>query len=256
VHLCRFRIQSHGESERLGLIENDCVFPLKSQSLFEPIEADHADPIPLAEAQLLAPCQPSKIIGIGRNYRDHAAELGNEVPAEPLLFFKPSSAVIGPEATIRLPRLSERVDYEGELVVVIGRRAYQLSADENPLDYVLGYTCGLDVTARDLQKKDSQFTRAKGFDTFAPMGPVIATDLSPLNLGFQTRVNGQIKQQANTALLIFPVDALLRYITQVMTLLPGDVIYTGTPAGVGPLKSGDTIEVEIEGIGVLRNYVI
>jgi 2-keto-4-pentenoate hydratase/2-oxohepta-3-ene-1,7-dioic acid hydratase in catechol pathway len=255
MRLCRFRVPEHDEHGCYGLIENDRVFRLTSSSPFEGIEVNRDDPLPLAQVQLVAPCQPSKIIGIGRNYRDHAVELGHDVPTEPLIFLKPPTAVIGPGEAIRLPAISERVDYEGELVAVIGKRAYQIGADENALDYVLGYTCGIDVTARDLQKKDVQFTRAKGFDTFAPLGPVIVTDLAPQGLRIETRVNGEVKQQANTALLIFPIDVLLRYVTQVMTLLPGDVIYTGTPAGVGPLKVGDIIEVEIEGIGVLRNHV-
>ncbi|GBC82239.1 Ureidoglycolate lyase [bacterium HR10] len=194
-------------------------------------------------------------MALGRNYRDHAAELGHGVPAEPLIFLKPPSAVIGPEETIRLPRMSMRVDYEGELVVVIGRRASRLGEGEDPLAYVLGYTCGNDVTARDLQQRDGQFTRAKGFDTFAPIGPVIATDLDPSDLRIETRVNGRVRQRASTRDLIFPVPVLVRFISHVMTLLPGDLIFTGTPAGVGPLADGDLIEVEIEGIGTLRNRV-
>jgi 2-keto-4-pentenoate hydratase/2-oxohepta-3-ene-1,7-dioic acid hydratase in catechol pathway len=237
------------------VIEEDRVFRTAGEGLFGPIDVDRAVSFPLAEVQLLAPCQPSKIIGVGRNYRDHATELGNEVPAEPLLFLKAPTAIIGPGDEVRLPALSQRVDYEGELVAVIGKRAYQIGADENPLEYVLGYTCGIDVTARDLQKKDGQFTRAKGFDTFAPLGPWIVTGLEPHRLNIETRVNGEVKQRANTESLIFPIDVLLRSITQVMTLLPGDVIYTGTPAGVGPLRAGDTVEVEIEGIGVLKNHV-
>lgn len=204
---------------------------------------------------MLAPCTPSKIVALGRNYRDHAAELGHDVPLEPLIFLKPPSAVIGPDEAIRLPAMSARVDYEGELVVVMGRRAYRLREDEDPLAYVLGYTCGNDVTARDLQQRDGQFTRAKGFDTFAPIGPVIATDLDPTDLRIETRVNGCVRQRARTRDLVFPVPVLIRFIAQVMTLLPGDLIFTGTPAGVGPLFDGDVVEVEIEGIGTLRNPV-
>jgi 2-keto-4-pentenoate hydratase/2-oxohepta-3-ene-1,7-dioic acid hydratase in catechol pathway len=204
---------------------------------------------------VLAPCTPSKIVALGRNYRDHAAELGHDVPLEPLIFLKPPSAVIGPDEAIRLPAMSARVDYEGELVVVMGRRAYRLREDEDPLAYVLGYTCGNDVTARDLQQRDGQFTRAKGFDTFAPIGPVIATDLDPTDLRIETRVNGCVRQRARTRDLVFPVPVLIRFIAQVMTLLPGDLIFTGTPAGVGPLFDGDVVEVEIEGIGTLRNPV-
>jgi 2-keto-4-pentenoate hydratase/2-oxohepta-3-ene-1,7-dioic acid hydratase in catechol pathway len=256
MHICRFRRTPSDEPARYGVLENETVFPIVQDTPLESIEVDGAHPLPRSQVQLLTPCEPSKIVCIGRNYREHAAELGHEVPSEPLIFLKPPSALIGPEQAIRLPALSQRVDYEGELVAVIGRRAYQIRDDESALSYILGYTCGIDVTARDLQKKDGQFTRAKGFDTFAPLGPVIATDLNPYHLNIETRVNGEVKQKANTDLLIFPLDVLLRFITRVMTLLPGDVIYTGTPAGVGPLHSGDVVEVEIQGIGVLRNHVI
>jgi len=256
MHICRFRRTQSDEPARYGVLENETVFPLAQNSPFESVEMDRAQPSPVSQVQLLTPCEPSKIVCVGRNYREHAAELGHDVPSEPLIFLKPPSALIGPEAAIRLPALSQRVDYEGELVAVVGQRAYQIRDDESALSYILGYTCGIDVTARDLQEKDVQFTRAKGFDTFAPLGPVIATDLDPHHLNIETRVNGEVKQRANTELFIFSLDVLLRFITHVMTLLPGDVIYTGTPAGVGPLKSGDTIEVEIEGVGVLRNHVI
>ena len=256
MYICRFRRKQSDEPARYGVLEHETVFPLRGNTPFESIEGDRAHPMPLSEVRLLAPCQPSKIIGIGRNYREHAAELGHDVPTEPLIFLKPPSAIIGSQDAIHLPALSQRVDYEGELVAVVGRRAFQIGDDESALDYILGYTCGIDVTARDLQKKDGQFTRAKGFDTFAPLGPVIATDLDPSHLNIETRVKGKVKQQSNTKLLIFPLDVLLRFITQVMTLMPGDVIYTGTPAGVGPLKTGDVVEVEIEGIGVLRNHVV
>lgn len=256
MRICRFCRSEQHERARYGVIEGETVFPLREDEPFAALDIDRSQGMPLSEVRLLAPCRPSKIIGVGRNYRDHALELGHDVPSEPLIFLKPPSAVIGPHEAIRLPALSERVDYEGELVVVIGRRAHHIGEDESALDYVLGYTCGNDVTARDLQRRDVQFTRAKGFDTFAPLGPVIVTDLDPHDVTIETRVNGQVRQRARTSQLVFSIETLLRYISQVMTLLPGDVIYTGTPAGVGPLNPGDIVDVDIEGIGVLRNPVI
>jgi len=255
--ICRFLDLSsaHPHRARYGLVDGTHVIPIREDHPFGPITLETSAALPLERVRLLAPCEPSKIVALGRNYRDHAAELGHDVPAEPLIFLKPPSAVIGPQETIRLPAMSARVDYEGELVVVMGRRAYRLREDEDPLAYVLGYTCGNDVTARDLQQRDGQFARAKGFDTFAPIGPVIATDLDPADLWIETRVNGRVRQRARTRDLVFPVPALLRFISQVMTLLPGDLIFTGTPAGVGPLADGDVVEVEIEGIGTLRNPV-
>jgi len=208
-------------------------------------------PVPADPANVVA---PTKIVCIGRNYAEHAKELGNEAPPEPNIFLKPPSAVLKPEGTIVLPPQSQRVDHEGELVIVIGRRARNIKRSEWR-DYVLGFTCGNDVTARDLQKKDVQYTRGKGFDTFCPIGPVIETDLDVSALSIQTRVNGQIRQNGNTRDMIFGCDVILEFITSVMTLVPGDVIFTGTPSGVGPLSSGDTVEVEIEGIGTLRNHV-
>ena len=208
-------------------------------------------PAPLDPANVVA---PSKIVCIGRNYAEHAKELGNEAPPEPNIFLKPASAVLRPEGTIILPPQSQRVDHEGELVIVIGKRARNIKRSEWR-DYVLGFTCGNDVTARDLQKKDVQYTRGKGFDTFCPIGPVIETDLDVSSLRVQTRVNGQVRQDGNTRDMIFGCDVILEFITSVMTLIPGDVIFTGTPKGVGALQSGDTVEVEIEGIGTLRNHV-
>jgi 2-keto-4-pentenoate hydratase/2-oxohepta-3-ene-1,7-dioic acid hydratase in catechol pathway len=205
-------------------------------------------------ATLLPPVVPTKIVCVGRNYADHAKELGNEAPAEPLLFFKPPSAVLAPEGTIVRPSLSQRVDFEGELAIVIGREAKDVKADRWR-DYVRGFACANDVTARDLQKKDVQFTRGKGFDTFLPIGPCIEDELDPSNLRISTRVNGETRQDGRTSDMIFTCGFLLEYITAVMTLVPGDVILTGTPAGVGPLQAGDVVEVEIEGIGVLRNAV-
>jgi 2-keto-4-pentenoate hydratase/2-oxohepta-3-ene-1,7-dioic acid hydratase in catechol pathway len=211
---------------------------------------------PLDEVKLLPPSTPSKIVCVGRNYAEHAKELGNEAPKQPLIFLKPPSSVIAPEEPIVLPLISQRVDYEGELAVIIGRRCHQLSAEENTADRILGYTCLNDVTARDLQKLDVQFTRAKGFDTFCPFGPILETELAPSRVSLATFVNGNRKQSGHTSEMIFSVDAIIRFIAQVMTLEPGDVIATGTPAGVGPLTAGDVVEVSISGIGTLRNPVI
>ncbi len=208
----------------------------------------------LRDVRLLAPCQPSKIVCVGRNYADHAAELGNEMPKEPLIFLKPPSSLIGPEEATILPRFSRRVEHEGELGVVIGKRCAHLR-DGEALEYVLGYTCINDVTARDLQKTDVQFTRAKGFDTFCPVGPCIETQLDPRNVQVECRVNGEVRQSASTSLMTYPVAFLVEWISQMMTLLPGDLIATGTPAGVGPLVEGDVVEVSVAGVGMLRNPV-
>ena len=197
---------------------------------------------------------PTKIVCIGRNYADHAKELGNDTPAEPVIFLKPPSALLAHEGTIVRPPQSQRVDYEGELVIVIGSRAKNVRADRWR-DVVKGFTCGNDVTARDLQKKDVQFTRAKGFDTFCALGPWLEIDLDPADLSLVTRVNGQVKQNGRTSQMVFACGTIVEFITSVMTLEPGDVIFTGTPAGVGPLNAGDTVEVEIQGIGTLRNHV-
>jgi len=208
----------------------------------------------LDEVRLLPPCSPSKIVAVGLNYHSHAKELGLSLPAEPLLFMKPSTATIGPEGSIAYPPSSKQVDYEGELGLVIKKRAYRVPA-EKALDYVLGYTCFNDVTARDLQVKDEQWTRAKSFDTFAAIGPCIQTELDPANADIETYLNGELKQRGNTSDLIFPVPKLISFISGVMTLLPGDVIATGTPSGIGPMQPGDTVEVKIAGIGTLRNHV-
>jgi len=208
----------------------------------------------IAAATLLPPVLPSKIVCVGRNYAEHAKELGNEAPAEPIIFLKPPSALLPPNGTIVRPPQSQRVDHEGELVLVFGAEARNV-AREAWRDVVFGFTCGNDVTARDLQKKDIQFTRGKGFDTFCPLGPCIETELDPSGLALATRVNGATKQSGNTAQMIFDCGFLVEFVTSIMTMLPGDVIFTGTPAGVGPLAAGDVVEVEIEGIGVLRNAV-
>jgi 2-keto-4-pentenoate hydratase/2-oxohepta-3-ene-1,7-dioic acid hydratase in catechol pathway len=205
--------------------------------------------------RLLAPVEPSKIVCVGRNYAAHAAELGNEMPSEPLIFLKPPSSVIGPTQRIEIPSYSKRVEHEGELGVVIGKKCAHLKDGEDALSYVLGYTCVNDVTARDLQKADVQFTRGKGFDTFCPVGPHIETDLEPKDVLVETRVNGELRQSGRTSLVAFPVEYLVRWISRMMTLMPGDLIATGTPAGVGPLVEGDSVEVSVAGIGVLRNAV-
>ncbi len=255
MHICRFTTLDVS-TPRTGIVAGQLVLPLAAGETMEsypPARTEGA--IPLSKLKLLAPVVPSKIVCVGRNYREHAAELGNKMPDEPLLFLKAPSAVIGSDDCIELPGQSKQVEHEGELGVVIGRRARKLKSDEDPLEFVLGYTCVNDVTARDLQRKDVQFTRAKSFDTFCPVGPFIVTGVDPLNLMVTTRVNGIVKQEGRTADMAFSVPFLIRYITDIMTLYPGDLIATGTPAGVSALHDGDTCEVEIDGIGVLRNTV-
>jgi len=209
----------------------------------------------MGEVKLLSPCLPSKIVALGLNYRDHAEEVKMVIPKEPLLFIKPSTSVIGPEEVIIYPKMSKRVDYEAELAVVIGKAAKKVS-EEKAGDYILGYTCLNDVTARDLQPKDGQWTTAKGFDTFAPIGPWIVTDIDPHHLDVSSFLNGERRQHSNTKNLIFGPHQLVSFISRVMTLLPGDVIATGTPSGIGRMAIGDKIDVVIEGIGTLSNQVI
>ncbi|ANZ38256.1 2-hydroxyhepta-2,4-diene-1,7-dioate isomerase [Lentzea guizhouensis] len=209
---------------------------------------------PLADVRLLAPILPTKIIGVGRNYADHAAELGNEVPAEPLIFFKPNTSVVGPNVEIKLPAASERVDFEGELAVIIGQPCREVPRAK-AMGVVMGYTIANDVTARDLQKKDVQFTRAKGFDTFCPMGPFIETEFDPSDVRVVTEVDGEVKQDGRTSLMVHDIPSLIEYVSAIMTLLPGDVILTGTPAGVGPLTAGQTVSVTVDGLGTLTNPV-
>src|SRR5216683_2590755 len=223
----------------------------------ESLRTRRIEPIAMEEAILLPPVTPSKIVCVGRNYREHAAELGNEVPTEPLLFFKPPSSLLSPGAPVRRPNVAERVDYEGELGVVMAKPCYQLAEEDDVRPYILGYTCVNDVTARDLQKKDVQFTRAKGFDTFCPVGPLVTNEIDPwAGIGVETRVNGAVRQQGNTRDFIFPLDVVIRYISHIMTLLPGDLIPTGTPKGVGPVVAGEMMEVMVEGVGVLSNPVV
>ena len=209
----------------------------------------------ISDIRLLAPCTPSKIVALGVNYLSHGEEMSHRIPTEPLIFIKPSTSVIGSEAYINYPPSSQRVDYEGELGAVIGKRTRPVLPQEAP-EFIFGYTCVNDVTARDIQARDKQWTRSKGFDTFCPIGPCIETELDPRNLTLETRLNGERKQHTTTADLIFPVDELVSFISHVMTLLPGDVIATGTTSGVGPMQPGDTVEVKIENIGILRNYVV
>ncbi|MGD8562342.1 MAG: fumarylacetoacetate hydrolase family protein [Desulfarculaceae bacterium] len=211
--------------------------------------------IPLKEADLLAPCRPSKIVAVGLNYKSHAKEMKKALPKEPMVFLKPSTSVIGPGAPIVRPQGATRVDYEAELAIVIGKRC-RLVKEDDALDYVFGYTCLNDVTERHLQAKDIQYTRAKGFDTFCPLGPAIALELNPARLNVRSIVNGQVRQKGNTSDLIFSVAQLVSFISQVMTLHPGDVIASGTPEGVGPLVAGDTVGIEVQGIGSLINPIV
>ncbi|OGN96638.1 MAG: hypothetical protein A2Y89_03370 [Chloroflexi bacterium RBG_13_51_18] len=241
-----------GFSMEYGILYEDAIISI-DDSPFEVIKETHRH-YRISDVRLLPPCQPSKIIALGVNYQSHGDEMKSSLPDEPLIFIKPPTSVIGPEDKIIYPPSSERVDYEGELGVVIKSVTRQVSREE-AVDHILGYTCVNDVTARDLQAKDRQWTRAKGFDTFCPIGPCIETDLDPFDLTLATYLNGELKQESRTSQLVFPVDELISFISNVMTLLPGDVISTGTPAGVGPILPGDTIEVKIEGIGTLRNYV-
>jgi 2-keto-4-pentenoate hydratase/2-oxohepta-3-ene-1,7-dioic acid hydratase in catechol pathway len=260
---CRFQLNGQ---PHYGLVETMAgadvitrVFrtaPHEAGMDLEDLPSKKIDSLPLANANLLAPVQPTKIVCIGRNYREHATELGNEVPVEPLMFLKAQSSLLAPGQTVIRPSISERVDYEGELGVVIGKTCHKVKADEDVRPYILGYTCVNDVTARDLQKKDGQWSRAKGFDTFCPVGPVVVSELDPwVGVGVETRVNGEVRQSGTTKDFIFALEVLIRYITQAMTLYPGDLIATGTPAGVGPVVAGDVMEVSVEGIGTLRNPV-
>ncbi len=250
MRICRFTIGNSPPSH--GIIEGDVVYTLEG-SLFEGPAAGRRV-APLTEVRLLAPVKPSKIVAIGLNYADHVAEGPHEVPSEPVLFLKPPSALIGPQAPILLPSLSRRVEHEAELCVTIGRRGRRIAVSD-ALSYVLGYTCGNDVTARDLQRRDGQWTRGKGFDTFCPLGPWIETELDPTALEVTGRLNGEVRQRGNTRHMIFPVAELVHFISNVMTLEPGDVIMSGTPAGVGPIRPGDVVEIEVSGIGILSNPV-
>jgi len=245
------RFEKDGKT-RYGLLKEQDICVLEGDIFAEYTETELT--YKLQDVRLLAPCEPSKAVCVGLNYRSHAAEMNMPLPEEPILFLKPSTSVVAAqENIIYWPGIS-RLDYEAELAVVIGKKAHNVP-EEEALNYVLGYTAGNDVTARDLQKKDGQWTRAKGFDTFLPLGPVIVTGIDPSNLSVQSYLNGELRQDGNTADLIFPVPYLVSYISRIMTLLPGDVILTGTPAGIGPMQPGDTIEVRLEHIGSLINKV-
>ncbi|MCC6260182.1 MAG: fumarylacetoacetate hydrolase family protein [Anaerolineales bacterium] len=246
------RYQNDGDEPKYGWILEDKVGEIQGNIFGEYRRREARTPI--AELKLLPPCTPSKIICVGRNYVEHAKELGNEIPKTPLLFFKPPSAVIANGEQIFLPPQSAQVEHEAELVVVIGQRAKNVIA-ETAKEYIFGYTIGNDITARDLQKTDGQWTRAKGFDTFCPFGPWIDTDFDASDAVVTCRVNGQMRQMASTRDMLFSVSTLIAYISSIMTLEPGDLIFTGTPAGVGTLKIGDVVDVEIEGLGKLSNPV-
>lgn len=234
-------------------LDGDWAVPL-SAAPWEPGAHAAAARVPLASVRLAAPAVPTKVVCVGRNYREHAAEMGSDVPVEPLLFLKPPSALLEPGGAIVFPPQSRHLSYEGELAVVMGRRCRDAAPDE-ALDYVFGYTCANDVTARDLQKADGQWTRGKGFDTFLPLGPYLVTGLPWEGLRVRTRVSGETRQDGNTRDMVFSVPYLISYISQVMTLEPGDLILTGTPPGVGSMGVEDTVEVEVEGIGTLQNRV-
>lgn len=248
MKICRFR---YNEEIYSGAVKEDFVFVLNN---FDNLDVK-SDKFKLSEVELLPPVMPSKIVCVGRNYAAHAAELGNPVPKEPLLFLKAPSSVITDGENIIIPYQSIQVEHEGELAVIIGRNCKNIRENENAIEYVLGYTCLNDVTARDLQRADVQFSRAKSFDTFCPLGAFVETDLDVSDLPVITKVNGEIKQNGRTAQMAFSIPFLIKYISNQMTLKAGDVIATGTPSGVSKLNDGDICEVEIEGIGVLRNTV-
>ena len=246
------RFQTRTEPARFGWLHEDKVGTLDG-SPFSEFRRQEAD-IPLESVRLLAPVLPGKIICVGRNYVEHAKEHNAEVPDVPLLFLKPPSSVIGPDQTIILPPQSQQVEHEAELVVVVGKRGRWIEP-ERALDYVLGYTIGNDVTARDLQRRDGQWTRAKGFDTFCVLGPWIETELDPADLMITCHVNGELRQMASTRDMVFHIEQLIAFASSIMTLEPGDVIMTGTPAGVSPLRAGDQVVVAIEHLGSLRSIV-
>ena len=253
------RFTTEGGEPRYAVVEGaadgESVAVVAGDPLYRPVQFT-GERLPLGEVRLLAPVIPrSKIVGVGRNYADHAAEFGQVVPEEPLLFLKPNTAVIGPGDAIVLPRQSHEVHFEGELAVVIGKLCRDVPT-ERALDVIFAYTVGNDVTARDLQRTDDQWARAKGFDTFCPLGPWLETELDSADLTLRTLVNGEVKQDVRTSKLIFDIPTLVAYISAAFTLLPGDVILTGTPAGVGPIVAGDLVEVTVEGIGTLDNRVV
>ena len=248
MKLVRFLVQ---DRPTYGVLNNDEVTEIEGDFFsLKTLKARHA----LADITLLAPCVPTKVVAAGLNYRDHAQELGLAVPEEPILFLKPPTTVIGPGEAIIYPQMSAQVDFEAELAIVIKDQTRDI-APEEARDHILGYTCANDVTARDLQRKDGQWTRAKSFDTFCPIGPWVETELDPDDLLVESYLNGKQRQSSRTSQFIFPVDLLVSFVSRVMTLFPGDFVLTGTPVGIGPMQGGDEIEVRIEGIGSLRNTV-
>jgi 2-keto-4-pentenoate hydratase/2-oxohepta-3-ene-1,7-dioic acid hydratase in catechol pathway len=250
VKIVRF---THGQKAEYGVQYEDAIQGIEDSPYdnLQPTHSYHR----FSDIRLLPPCLPTKIVALGVNYHSHGEEMKSSIPTEPLIFIKPSTSIIGTEDKIIYPESSERVDYEGELGVVMKKVAWRVAKEETN-DYILGYTCVNDVTARDLQTKDKQWTRAKSFDTFCPIGPCIETEIDPNNLELVTVLNGQIRQQTRTSHLIFNVNTLVSSISHIMTLLPGDIIATGTPSGIGTMQPGDIVEVKIEGIGTLRNYVV
>jgi 2-keto-4-pentenoate hydratase/2-oxohepta-3-ene-1,7-dioic acid hydratase in catechol pathway len=253
MKICHFLYE---DKEYWGVLNEDRVYPFPNNKLRTFFDfTEESESFKSEEVKFMLPVSPSKIVCVGRNYAEHAAELGNEVPKSPLLFLKAPSSLITDDEAIVIPEQSEQVEHEGELGIVINRVCRKLTETDDPFDYVLGYVCLNDVTARDLQRKDVQFTRAKSFDTFCPVGRHIETELDVADLLVQTRLNGIVRQNGRTAHMVFPVDFLIRYISNQMTLLPGDLIATGTPSGVSKLNAGDVCEIEIEGIGILRNPV-
>ncbi len=249
MKLVRFLVQGR---PAYGILNNNEIAELEGDfsSSGKTLKARHA----FTDVKLLAPCVPTKVVAAGLNYRDHAQELGLAVPEEPILFLKPPTTVIGPGEAILYPQMSAQVDFEAELAVVIKDQTRDI-APEEARDHILGYTCANDVTARDLQRKDGQWTRAKSFDTFCPIGPWVETELDPGDLLVESYLNGEQRQSSRTSQFIFPVDLLVSFVSRVMTLFPGDVVLTGTPVGIGPMQAGDEFEVRIEGIGSLRNTI-
>lgn len=246
---------SHDSRIAFGIVDDDELVVLSGDPMFAGYDPT-GERVPVRDVTLLAPSIPrSKVVAVGRNYRAHAAEFGNEVPAEPLLFLKPNTSVVGPGDAIVLPPQSEQIDFEGELAVVIGKIAKNVAADA-ALDYVFGYTVANDVSARDLQRSDGQWARAKGFDSFCPLGPVVDTEFDTTQARIVSRVNGQVKQDAPLSDMVRSVADIVAYVSAAFTLLPGDVILTGTPEGVGPIVSGDTVDIEVTGLGVLSNPVV
>lgn len=255
MKLCHFEYKNE---KYWGAVKNDSVFPLNDLDVFNKSgqTVKLRNSINIEDVKFLPPVAPSKIICVGRNYAEHAAELGNEVPKEPLLFLKAPSAIITQGEAIVIPAQSNQVEHEGELAVIISRSCKNLSENDDPSSYIFGYTCLNDVTARDLQRQDVQFTRAKSFDTFCPIGAFIETELDISDIRVTAKVNSVIKQDGRTSQMVFPIPFLIRYISRQMTLNAGDVIATGTPSGVSKLNAGDIVEIEVEGIGVLVNTVI